>query len=174
MTPIYTYFLQILLQQIILNVLTKFNINWIWFLIWICNNIKANKKHHGCVQGDESLFWRIRCNRKLKKEASINLGGCFETLTQWILGWVKNKKCRKLNEVSKYIIQIYNFFLLKMLLTLTETFLFLGQIVRYMFLWVHLVFFSVPYSFFFKWLRNKRDMDETLTLCFLSWGNDKI
>ena len=28
----------------------------------------------------------------------------------------------------------------------------------------------VHYTIFFKWLRNERDMDETLTLCFLSLG----
>ena len=31
-----------------------------------------------------------------------------------------------------------------------------------------LALFSAPYKFCFKWLRNERDMDKTLTVCFLS------
>ena len=92
----------------------------------------------GCVQADEGLFWRVRCNGKLKKQTSINLHGYFETLTQWILQWVKIEKCRKLNDVSKYIIFFYwkCCLLSKVRYFVMGTFLFFGQIIRYMFLWV--------------------------------------
>ena len=38
--------------------------------------------NEACVQEVEGLFWLVRCNTKLKKQASINLHGYFETLTQ--------------------------------------------------------------------------------------------
>ena len=57
----------------------------------------------GWVHKVEGLFWHVRCNRKLKNKTSITLNGYSETLTPWILRWVKNKKCRKLNGLSKYI-----------------------------------------------------------------------
>ena len=80
----------------------------------------------GCVQEVEGLFWRVRCNTKLKKQASINLHGYFKTLTQWILRWVKTKKCRKLNEISKYIYFFYwkCWWLYKVRYFLTGTFYF--------------------------------------------------
>ena len=41
-----------------------------------------NSNGLGCVQEVEGLFWRVRCNTKMKKQTSINLHGYFETLTQ--------------------------------------------------------------------------------------------
>ena len=38
--------------------------------------------NQGCVQEIECLFWRVRCNTKLKKQTSINLHEYFDTLTK--------------------------------------------------------------------------------------------
>ena len=39
----------------------------------------------GTVQANEGHFWHVRCNRKLKNYASLNLIVFFEILTQNIL-----------------------------------------------------------------------------------------
>ena len=42
-------------------------------------------KTTGPVEEDEGPFWRVRCNRNLKNQASLNLLGFFEILMQNIL-----------------------------------------------------------------------------------------
>ena len=64
----------------------------------------------GSVQEDDGPFWRVRCNRNLKNQSSLNLLGFFEILIQNILHWVKNMKCRKLNHLSEYITFMYRKF----------------------------------------------------------------
>ena len=84
----------------------------------------------GLVQEDEGPFWRVRCNRNLKNQASLNLLGLFEILMQNILHWVKNMKCRKLNHLSKYITFMYRKFaeLCQISFFLTDTFYFSGKL----------------------------------------------
>jgi len=86
------------------------------FFKFLRSHSSLNAKIHilndigGSVQEDDGPFWRVRCNRNLKNQASLNLLGFFEILMQNILHWVKNMKCRKLNHLSEYITFMYRKF----------------------------------------------------------------
>ena len=63
-----------------------------------------NVESNGWVQANEGHFWHVKCNKKLKNWASLNLIVFFEILTKNILLSVKKIKCRKLKHVSEYIV----------------------------------------------------------------------
>ena len=58
-------------------------------LYFVVHNIQhyffKTKLVFGPMQEDEGPFWRVRCNRNLKNQASLYLLGFFETLMQNIL-----------------------------------------------------------------------------------------